>query len=198
MSDKRAVTAHPIHPLLAERWSPLAFAPRKVEPEKLHSLFEAARWAASCFGEQPWRFIVATQDDAADFEKLAGCLMPGNSWAMKAPVLALSVASLNFSQNGKPNRHAFHDVGLAVGNLTTEAQSLGIYLHQMGGFDAAKATEILGIPEGYAPVAMIALGYLGDPTTLTEDQQKRVAAPRKRKAQSEFVFGAKWGESAKL
>ena len=155
--SKRATTEYPIHDLMAERWSPRAFADRKIEPAKLHSLFEAARWAASCFGEQPWRFIVASQDDAEGFEKLAGCLMPGNAWAKKAPVLALSVAALNFSQNGKPNRFAFHDVGLAVGNLCAQAQSMGIYLHQMGGFEADKAVQVLGIPEGYSPGAMMAM-----------------------------------------
>ena len=105
----------PIHELLQRRFSPRAFEDRSVPKEAIHSLLEAARWAASSFNEQPWRFIVATQDDPADFEKLLRCLVPGNQdWAKSAPVLMLSATKLTFTRNDKPNRHAYHDVGLAV------------------------------------------------------------------------------------
>src|SRR5437763_6149166 len=120
MSSKRAVTEYPILELLAERWSPRAFSDRKVEPEKLRSMLEAARWAASCFGDQPWRFVIATRDDQEGFEKLASCLLPGNAWAKSAPVLMLSVAATKFAHNGSPNRFGPHDVGLAMGNFTAQ------------------------------------------------------------------------------
>jgi nitroreductase len=124
--------------------------------------------------------------------------MAGNSWAKSAPVLVLSIAHANFTHNGSPNRFGPHDVGLAVGNMSTQAESMGLYLHQMGGFDAAKASEVLGIPKEFHPQAMIALGYMGDPSTLSEELQKREAAPRTRKPQSELVFGAEWGKAPKL
>lgn len=192
--NKTAVTDHPIHELLAERWSPLAFSDRPIESDKLGSLLEAARWAPSSFNEQPWAFLTATQQDASGFERLASCLMDGNSWARKAPVLMLSVAQLTFARNGRENRHAFHDVGLAVGSLMVQAQSLGLSLHQMGGFDVERARETLGIPEGFDPVAMIAIGYRAEPETLPEAQQERERAPRTRKDAASIMFGATWGE----
>jgi nitroreductase len=196
MSVKTAVPDYPILDLIAKRWSPRAFADRPVESEKLRSLFEAARWAASSFNGQPWRFFVSTRDDAEGFEKLASCLNPGNAWAKKAPVLALSVASLNFEHNNAPNRSAVHDVGLAVGNLSLQAISMGIYLHQMAGFSVDAARQLLGIPDGYVPVAMIAIGYLGDPGTLPDDLQAREMAVRQRKPLAEFVFSGRWGSVA--
>jgi nitroreductase len=196
MSVKTARPDHPILDLVARRWSPRAFADRPVEAEKLRSLFEAARWAASCFGEQPWSFVVAPRQDAEAFETLAGCLVAGNAWARQAPVLALSVAALNFARNGAPNRHAWHDVGLAMGNLSAQATSLELFVHQMAGFDPDRARQLLDIPATHAPVAMMAIGYLGDPSTLTPEQQQRETAPRQRKSLAEFVFGGKWGRTS--
>ncbi len=192
--DKRATTAFPIHDLIAERWSPRVFAARAVESEKLGSLFEAARWAPSSFNEQPWSFLVATQEEPQEFERLAACLVEGNAWARKAPVLALSVAKRAFERNGRENRHAFHDVGLASGNLVLQAQALGLHVHQMAGFDAERARRDLGIPDGHDPVAMIALGYLGDPGSLPAPLAERERQPRERKPLASFVFGAGWKE----
>src|SRR5215208_4639816 len=105
--------AHPIHDLLRRRWSPRAFADRPVEREKLLSVMEAARWAPSSFNEQPWSFLVATKDRPDEHARMLECLAEKNqTWAKAAPVLMISVASLHFARNGKPNRHALHDVGL--------------------------------------------------------------------------------------
>ena len=174
------------------------FDARAVEPEKLGSLFEAARWAPSCFNEQPWAFLFATSDDADGFAKLGACLMDGNSWARQAPVLVLTVAKTTFARNGKSNRHAQHDVGLATQNFALQAEALGLVMHQMAGFDSAKAIEDLGIPEGCEPMAMIALGYPGDPSTLEAEMQKREVAPRERKSLDSFIFGAIWESNARL
>jgi len=194
MFVKTAVPDHPILDVMKERWSPRAFSPQPIEPHKLHSIFEAARWAASSFNEQPWRYIVGLAGDPTH-EKLVSCLMPANAlWASKAPLLALSVAWLTFTQSGNPNRVAVHDVGAASAQLTLQAMSMGIHTHQMAGVDLAKAREVFGIPQGYDPVAMIALGYPGDPGTLNEAQQKMELAPRTRKRLSEFIFGGSWGE----
>ncbi len=190
--QKRASTSVPIHDLIAERWSPRVFDSRSVESEKLASLFEAARWAPSCFNEQPWVYLAATREDAEGFEKLASCLMDGNAWAREAPVLILSVAQTKFARNGKDNRHAQHDVGLATQNLGLQAEALGLVLHQMAGFDAAKASEVLGIPDDCEPMAMIALGYPGDASGLDDEFVARESAPRERKPLGSVVFGAGW------
>lgn len=197
--DKVVETQYPIEAVLQERWSPLAFADRAVEPEKLSSVLEAARWAASSYNEQPWSFIIATKNNPTEFEKLLSCLAEGNQeWAKSAPVLILSVAKLHFSKNGAENRHAFRDVGAAEANLATQATALGLYIHQMAGFDVDKARDLYGIPQGYEPVDAIALGYLGDPHSLSKQLQERLAAPRSRKPISEFVFSGCWSQSSPL
>jgi nitroreductase len=195
--DKPAETAHPIHDLIRRRWSPLAFSERMVEPEKLQSLFEAARWAPSSYNEQPWHFIVCTKQNPADHDRLLSCLAEGNvPWARHAPVLMLSVAKLTFTRNGQPNRHAWHDVGMAVENLIIQAAALGLYVHQMAGFDMAKARQAFAIPEGYEPVAAIAMGYPGDPQNLPPPLRERELSPRQRKPLRDFVFDARWGKTA--
>lgn len=197
MKDKLAQTSYPIHELLQRRWSPRAFASRSIAPQELYSLFEAARWAPSSNNEQPWSFIVGIKGGDSTYDHLFGCLNPRNQlWAGQAPVLMLSIASLAFSDDQAPNRHAFHDVGMAVENLVIQAMSLDIYVHQMAGFHPEKAREYFGIPTGHDPVAMIALGYRGDPETLPEKLRERERAPRTRKTVAQFVFGPRWGESA--
>jgi nitroreductase len=193
--SKPAENQYEIEELIAKRWSPRAFAARAVEPEKIRSLLEAARWAASCFNEQPWSFIVAPKDDAEEFERLLGCLVESNRrWAQHAPLLMLSIARLNFERNNKPNRHAFHDVGQAVASLTLQATALGLVVHQMAGFEIEKARAEYKLPEGYEPVAAIAVGYQGDAAALPEDLREKELAQRTRRAQAAFVFKGKWGE----
>ncbi|BCA55275.1 Nitroreductase [Nitrospira sp. KM1] len=193
--EKPADTHHPIHDLLRRRWSPRAFADRPLEPDKLKSLFEAARWAPSSNNEQPWRFIVTDRkENRDDFDRLFACLSEGNKkWVHLAPVLMLSVASLNFEDDGKPNRHAMHDTGLAVENLVLQATALGLQAHQMAGFDVERARTDCGIPPGFEPVAMIAVGYPGDPAVLPEYLQERERKPRERRPIGESVVSGQWG-----
>ena len=192
--DKRAETSQPIHDLLALRWSPRAFDARDVDPALLTSLFEAARWAPSCFNEQPWRFFVATRGDAAAFERLGACLMDGNAWARSAAVLFVAVARTTFERNDRPNRHAWHDVGAAVLSLALQAESHGLATHQMAGFDAEKARAVLGLPEDHEAVSMVAVGYPGDPAALPEALAERERAPRTRRPLDTIVFGAGWDQ----
>lgn len=197
--DKSAETRYPIHDLLRSRWSPLAFSERAVEPEKLCSVLEAARWAASSYNEQPWSFIVATIDNQVEFERLLSCLAEGNQeWARNAPVLMISVAKLNFERNGVENRHASHDVGAAVACLAIQATALGLFIHQMAGFDVPKAKELYSIPDGYEAVEAIALGYLGNPEILSEKLLQRSEAPRTRKSLEQFVFSGSWNSASPL
>jgi nitroreductase len=192
---KTATTSAPIHSLIGERWSPRAFVDRAVEPEKLRSLFEAARWAASSYNGQPWNFIVATKNDSGNYRKVLDCFIEFNQgWAKNAPVLALSVAKLKFDHNGEPNRHAFHDVGQASATLALQAEALGLAVHQMAGILPDKAREIFAIPKGYEAVAGIAIGYPGEAHTLPDQLKERELAPRERKALDSFVFTGKWGK----
>ncbi|MBI4537506.1 MAG: nitroreductase family protein [candidate division NC10 bacterium] len=197
--EKPAVITYPIHDLVRRRWSPVGFADRPVEREKLLSLFEAARWAASSFNEQPWRFIVCPKNDAEAYGRLLGCLVPQNvAWAQHAPVLMLTVAKLRFSHNDLPNRHAWHDVGQAIATLLVQATALGLHAHQMAGFDAARARGAFGIPDGFEPVAAVALGYLGDPQALPEPLKEREFRPRQRKPLNDMVFGGRWSAPSLL
>jgi nitroreductase len=195
--DKPAPTDHQILDVLARRWSRRAFSDRLVDAETVLRLFEAARWAPSSGNAQPWTYFVATKDNLAEHEKLASVLNPGNAWARQAPVLALSVATVERTP-GKVNRHAWHDVGLADENLVIQAVSMGLSAHMMGGFSPDKAREIFAIPAGNEPVAMMALGYPGDPDSLPEDLRQKELAPRQRKAIDEFLFTGSWGQSAGL
>jgi len=192
--EKPAETDAPIHDLLARRWSPRAFDERLVEADTLRTLFEAARWAPSSSNEQPWRFIVATKDRETEWNRLFNCLVEGNQkWAFRAPVLVLSVAHMNFGDDGKPNRHAFHDTGLAAENLVLQATASGLVAHQMAGFDVEKARVDLRIPAGYEPVAMIAIGYPGNPDSLPERLRERELRPRSRRPIGEWTFLGQWG-----
>ncbi|WP_181314506.1 nitroreductase family protein [Phormidesmis priestleyi] len=199
MIDPLSTTQYSIEEVLRQRWSPISFSNQAVEPEKLRSMLEAARWAASSYNEQPWSYIVATQDNPDEFSRLLKCLAEGNQvWAKHTPVLMLSVAKLTFERNGVENRHAFHDVGAASANLAIEAAAQGLLIHQMAGFDVPKAKETYGIPEGYDPVAAIALGYLGDPQTLSEALQQRQSSPRTRKSLDQFVFTGHWNQTSSI
>lgn len=191
--EKPAPVAHPIEPLLQRRWSPRAFAAKPVEREVLLRLFEAARWAPSSYNEQPWRYIVVTHENPERLKEAHSVLSPGNTWATKAPVLICSVAQLTFARNNKPNRHAFHDVGAASENFLLQAVALGLFGHQMAGFDVEKARAVFQVPEGYEPVAMIALGYPAALETLTEEQRAREQLPRVRRPIEESVFGGRFG-----
>ncbi|MCS6327992.1 MAG: nitroreductase family protein [Nitrospira sp.] len=191
--EKPAETQFPLHDLLQRRWSPRAFSERMVEPDRLRSLFEAARWAPSSNNEQPWHFILGTKADPAGYDRLFSCLKEGNKkWAFRAPVLLLSVARMHFEDEGTPNRHAWHDTGMAALSLSLQATALGLIAHQMAGFDVEKARADLGIPAGFEPVAMIALGYPGDPAILDERLRQRELAPRERKSAREFVAIGRW------
>jgi nitroreductase len=198
-TQKQAKPDHPIHDFVARRWSPYAFADRVVSVDDLRSLFEAARWSPSSYNEQPWRYIVATKANPAEFEKLLACLVEGNqAWARNVPVLALGCTSLNFTKNGKPNAAAVHDLGLASAHLTFEATARGLYVHQMIGILPDQARQTYRIPDDVQPLTALAIGYVGDPQTLPEAIRPRDLSARTRKPLSEFVFGGEWGTASDL
>jgi len=197
--EKLAETKVPIHEPIGRRWSPRAFSERPVQPEKLLSLFEAARWASSSSNEQPWAFIVATNADPKNYEAMLGVLVDFNrGWARKAPVLILTLAHTQFDKDGHPNRHALYDLGQAAANLSLQATAIGLATHPMAGFNVEAARQRFAVPEGWEPVSVIALGYPGDPGSLDDTLRQRELAQRQRKPLSSFVFSGTWGVPAAI
>lgn len=195
--QKPAVTEHPVHDLIRTRWSPRAFADKAIAPGVLGSLFEAARWAPSSNNEQPWAFIVGTKEDAKTFNKILGTLVEFNQgWAKNAAALVIAVSHLVFAKNGDPNRNAHYDTGAAVSQLTTEATARGLFVHQMAGFDAQKAVEAFGIPAGWDPIAVLAIGHGGEAESLADGLREREIAARTRKPLSEIAMAGGWGRPA--
>ena len=196
---KPADANHPIHDLIRERWSPRAFAAKPVAKETLLSVLEAARWAASSNNGQPWAFIVATKEDAAEHQRLVDCLMPGNQgWAINAPVLMLSFARKNWEGEDRANRTAQHDLGLAAGTLTLQAEAEGLVVHQMAGIDVDKIRETYDVPAVYEPLTAIAIGYQGEVEDLESDTfREREVTPRVRKELPEFVFSGNLARPAR-
>src|SRR5215475_8524284 len=195
--NKPAPVEFPVHELIQNRWSPRAFSDKAVPAEILQSLFEAARWAPSSNNEQPWAFIVATKDDQENFEKSLGALVEFNAgWARKAPVLVIAVAELAFAKNNTPNRNAQYDTGAARALLSVEATARGLFVPQMAGFDPETAKEAYNIPQGWEPIAAMAIGYPGETESLPEPLLSREKAPRSRKPIREFVMSGEWGHTA--
>ncbi len=190
---KSADTEYDIHELIKSRWSPRSFSNRKVDPELIRQLFDAARWAPSSFNEQPWRFIYARKEETERFKNLCSVMVKFNQrWATEAPLLILTVVKEQFSRNNNPNRVAEYDTGAAMSYLTFEATRHDLYVHQMAGIDLEKAREIFEIPDGYKPFTMAAVGYLGDPDNLDEDFRDTETGTRSRKGIDEIAFQGRW------
>lgn len=199
MNIKKAVTDYSIQPALAYRWSPYGFADRPVAEADLCSLFEAARWAASSYNEQPWNYLVAVKENAREFDQLLACLVEANqAWAKAAPVLVLGVVSLRFAKNATDNRAAVHDLGLASGNLVMEATTRGLSVHQMIGILPDKAREVYQIPEHFEAWTAMAIGYNADPARMPAALKERDMAPRQRRPLRDFVFAGHWKAAAPL
>lgn len=194
---KPAITQVPIDATIAARWSGRAYDGKKVvSKEQIIALLEAARWAPSCYGDQPWRFVVWDKNTDADtWQKAFDCISPGNQpWVKDAPVLVLACADTLFNHNQQPNRWAQYDTGAAVENLCLQAASMGLMAHQMGGFNPDAAREAFQIPEQYTLMAMISVGYPADISTLEGDVLSRETAERKRRPLNELFFANGWNQ----
>lgn len=194
-SHKFAKPDHPIMDEIAQRWSPYLFdASRSVDPDKLKSCLEAARWSASSFNEQPWRFMLATREDPQLFQTALECLVEANQvWAQHAAVLILTAYATKFSRNGKDNRVAFHDLGLAAASLSLEAVRQGLQVHQMAGVNLSKVRATYGVPSDFEPATAIAIGHARHQSQSDDSQlASRDAGDRQRKPLSEWVFGQRW------
>ncbi|MFA7240069.1 MAG: nitroreductase family protein [Sulfuricellaceae bacterium] len=200
MQNKPAQTQVPIHDLLTRRWSGRAFdAAKPVSRAQLLSLLEAARWAPSCYGDEPWRFIAWDKNsDRTAWEKAFGCLVEWNrNWVKNAPVLLLVAADSQFRKNGQPNRWGQYDTGAAAENLCLQAVALGLMAHQMGGFDEDKVRATFAIPPQFACMAMIAVGYQADESVLDDDLKQLEIAPRERSQLGALFFENGWDQPVK-
>lgn len=182
---------HEIDGLFLARWSPRAFSADEISREELFRLFEAARWAPSGYNAQPWRFIYARRGDA-HWQRLLGLLIPFNaSWAKDAAALVAVVSKPTLRPAGKTEdvanySHSF-DAGAAWALLALQASLLGWQAHGMSGFDHARAGTELGLPEGYRPEALVAIGKPGDKSQLPEGLQAR-ETPSQRDPIQNLVF----------
>jgi len=195
MISKPAQTREPIDPLIEKRWSGRAFLPeRRVKREQIISLLEAARWAPSCFGDQPWRYIALDRfHNEAAWQMGFDCLTDGNKqWVITAPILLLAVADTEFTRNGKPNRWGHHDTGAASENICLQAASMGLMAHQMAGYDKDKAREVFAIPQRFDMMSMIAVGHPAPRETLGDEVLQRELEPRNRAPLGERFFDSAW------
>jgi len=180
---------YPVAELIEQRRSRRAYSTNPIEHEKIKSLFEAARWAPSSMNEQPWTYVYATRDQPDLWNKLLELLNESNRvWAINAPLLIFSLARKTHMRNGANNALARYDTGAANTLLSIQATQLGLNVHQMGGYDRQKAIESLNIPEAYEPIVIMAIGYPGDPDSLSENLKLREEAPRERYTQEFFVL----------
>lgn len=192
LADKRAHSSAPLHPLIAERWSPRALDPAaEVTDTQLRSLLEAARWAASYGDTQPARYLVGRRGDDT-FRRIHGVLVPGNqSWAHAAAVLMIGVAVTRNEKGDVP--YAEYGLGLATQNLVLQAVAEGLVGHQMAGFDPGAASVEFDLPSWARPTIVVAVGVLGDPSLLIERRRAREVAPRTRLGLDEIAFAGEWG-----
>ena len=194
---KHAPEVAGVNDLILRRWSPRIFSDKPISSQELTALFEAARWAASSYNEQPWRFLVGRKGDET-YQKIFATLAEFNQgWVKTAPVLVLSLGKKTFTNNGSPNRYALHDTGAASATLALQATANGMHAHSMGGFDTEMVRASFAIPSDFEVGAVTAIGYFGNPDDLPEQLRKNEVAPRQRKPLDELVFSA-WEKPAQL
>jgi nitroreductase len=186
--SKKAKTTTPVNELSQYRWSPRSFQKKSISKEQMMSILEAARWSASAFNEQPWRFIVGFNGDET-FEKIFNTLGEWNqNWAKNASALILNIYKKSFTHNDKPNGTAIYDLGQAVASYSLEVVNQGLHSHQMGGYDGEKADEIFKLGNDFASICVTAVGHLEKPDALPEDLFKIELQNRIRKGVNQIAF----------
>jgi nitroreductase len=195
LPTKYAETDVPVLEPIQHRWSPRAFSPQPVEPDKLRRVFEAARWAPSSRNEQPWRFIVGVKGEGETYDRIFRSLNEWNQkWNLHTPVLILVASQTHFHHNGAENEYNLYDTGAATGYMALQATHEGLFTHQMAGIHPNEARRLLNIPAGFEARVIVSLGYRAEPDHLPEDYRKSEHAARTRKSIGEVVFGGTWGE----
>lgn len=177
--------------VITNRWSPRAFDDKAVDYDKIHLLFEAAKWAPSSRNAQPWRFIFATKE-MPDYKVFIKLMTEVNqAWASTAPLLVMPLAQVISTYKNRPNRLAFYETGMAVGNLLTQATAMGLMVHQLSGYDEERAKETLVIPTRYEPMSILAIGYKSESTKLSSDDTAWEKRERNRMEISKFLVQGK-------
>jgi nitroreductase len=159
--------------LFHSRWPPRAFKKTALSIDTLHSIFDAARWAPSCFNEQPWLFV--TSSNKTDFETFLGLLKPSNqAWAKNASIIGFIFAKKTFAHNGNDNNKAKFDCGSAWMSLTLQANLYGLHTHGIGGIDYANVYDTLNISRNdYDVICGFALGEIDQANTLPEPLREK-------------------------
>jgi nitroreductase len=196
--QKETPTDYPILDVIKDRWSPRTFAKMPVSNHDLNVLFEAGRWAPSSYNYQPWNIIWGVKGDGV-YERIFETLVEFNqNWVKNAPVLLLG-AYKKTTPEGKDNFHALHDLGQFAANMSIQAQSMGIAVHQMAGLDHEEAKKEFGFPDDYHVATAIAIGhYGGDVQDVPEEVRDAETAARKRKPQEEFTFNGNYVDRADI
>jgi nitroreductase len=188
MHQRSSEIHYPVAGIISERKSTRAFSSQPVEEEKIRSLFEAVRWAPSSSNEQPWVYVYATESQPELRQKMIETLSSSNQiWASQAPLLVFSLARKKFLRNGNANLYAMYDLGGANSFLALQAVHLGLQVRQMAGYDRAKASALLNVPDDLEQGVFIAIGYPGDPEQLPEPVRAKELSPRERFLQESFV-----------
>jgi nitroreductase len=190
--QKSNTIEYPVLKEIENRKSIRAFKHQTIEIEKIHSLFEAARWSFSSSNEQAWTYIYAQKNQPL-WNDLLSCLSESNqAWCKDADMLILTLAK-KLTSRDKPYIHNFHDVGASCMAMALQATSLGLQIHPMGGYDSAKAKSTFNIPDMFETVTMIAVGYPSNNIShLKEHHQKAETERSERILQSSFVMNAKF------
>jgi YbgC/YbaW family acyl-CoA thioester hydrolase len=179
------------HRLVATRRSLRAYSSRPVEPGKIHRMLEAARWSPSCSNRQPWRFIVVPRE-ASTRDGVEESLHPGNAWARRAPVLIVAGGMRPDGAVVESREYFLVDTGLALMSLVYRGVDQGLRVHPMAGFRESPLRAALGLPDAFAPMAVVAVGYPGKPEELDEATRKKDEKPRSRKPLGEIAFLQRW------
>lgn len=166
---------------IQERFSPYTFKNEEISSSDFETLITAAGMAASAFNEQPWRFVYASKNDEGFNNLVKDLVEPNQKWAKTAAYLLITIVKKTFTYNGNENTHNFYDLGLAMGNLSVQATSMGISVHHMSGLDRIAAAKTLNVPEDYEVVTAVAIGYHDGEKTFKE-----------RKSFNEIAFKNKW------
>ena len=193
---KPAVTSVPIATLMAERWSPRAYAPSAVvTADQVRALLEAARWAPSFGNTQPARYLVGVRGTPS-FDAILATLNDGNqAWAHRASLLLIGVMVTTNEKGDVP--YAEYGLGLASENLVLQAVELGLVAHQMAGFSPDAVRAAFSLPSDAVPKVAIAVGSPAAPDVLAEDWRiEREKAERQRLPLAEFAFTGSWGKPA--
>ena len=184
---------------LRSRWSPSWFdETRRLSPDEVTTLLQAARWAPSAGNSQPWTLLVAERGSDAR-AVVDAVLSRGNAWVRRAALVVVTVVRVandpDAAPDAKPARDpvatAF-DVGQAAAHLTLQAQATGLAAHQIAGFDKDAVAAGLGVPDHWRVLSAIVVGHAGDPGAVPDDEREREARPRARRPLGEVAV-ARWG-----